>query len=85
MGFLLGLLGPLGAFIGNLLKSLGPPAIVTESEKAGVATQALKQEQDTNVEVAKAAKAGDDVAIALAKPGGLQSFEAHDPNNRDND
>lgn len=83
MGWLLGLLGPLGAFIATLIKALGPGAVVVESEKAGAAQQAVSDLENTNAQAQQAAVAADGVTRLVATRGGLREYEAHDPNNRD--
>ena len=85
MAWLLALLGPAGDFIAKLLKALGPPAVVVEAEKVGTTEEALHQEQNTNVEITKGAAAGDAADKLVSDPRRLSDFEAHDPNNRDND
>lgn len=83
MAFLLALLGPLGDFILKIINGMKPPEVVTESEKAGAATQALQDVEQHDTEVQTAANAADVVVKSTTTDDGLHRFESTDPNNRD--
>lgn len=78
--WLLGLLAKIGL---DLWTNKPPPVIVTESEKAGTAQQALSDVETSDAKAQVAATATDRVVRAIATPGGLRAYEANDPNNRD--
>ena len=84
MGWLIALLGPIADFILKIWNGMKPPVIVTESEKAGAATQALQDVEQHDAQVEKAATAVDNVSKSTATDDGLRKYEQSDKNNRDN-
>lgn len=84
MAWLVGLISIAINAILQLWRGAPKPIAVVEAEQAGVANQALAQETNSNVEVAKAAAAVDVVIAAIDTDDKLRKYEASDPNNRDN-
>ncbi len=77
-------LGPIGDFFVKFWRNRGPSEVVTEAEKAGAATQAVKDTEAHDAEVQKAADAGAAVDARIASDDGLREYERTDKNNRDN-
>lgn len=84
MSFLLGILNMLFGGAAQIIKAMGPPAVVVEAEKAGSATALLNQVEASDAKDEQADTAVAHVSDVVATDGGLRNVEQADPNNRAN-